>query len=132
LVENATDACTGLELRRKEDGRPLWIQWWSKREAGGKYARVMFIDITDRVLVERENARLAAQNAYLLDEIRSEQNFGDIIGGSSGLRKVMQQVQLVASTDATVLITGERGTGKELVGERSTSEARDLIARSSN
>jgi transcriptional regulator with GAF, ATPase, and Fis domain len=42
---------------------------------------------------------LEAQNAYLLDEIRTEQNFGDIIGGSSGLRKVMQQVQLVAPTD---------------------------------
>jgi formate hydrogenlyase transcriptional activator len=37
LVESEIDACgTGLELRRKEDGRPLWVQWWSKREAGGK------------------------------------------------------------------------------------------------
>ena len=75
----------------------------------------MFLDITDRVLMEQEKARLEAQNAYLLDEIRTEQNFGDIIGGSSGLRKVMQQVQLVAPTDATVLITGESGTGKELI-----------------
>ena len=75
----------------------------------------MFIDITEQVLIELEKARLEAQNAYLLDEIRSEKNFGDIIGGSSGLRKVMQQVQLVAPTDATVLITGESGTGKELI-----------------
>jgi formate hydrogenlyase transcriptional activator len=73
------------------------------------------MDITERVVIEREKARLEAQNAYLLNEIRTEQNFGDIIGGSSGLRKVIQQVQLVAPTDATVLITGESGTGKELV-----------------
>ena len=115
LIESRTDACgDGLELRRKEDGRPLWVRWWSKREAG-KYARIMFLDMTDQVLMEREKARLEAHNAYLLDEIRSEQNFGDIIGASVGLRKVMQQVQLVAPTDATVLITGESGTGKELI-----------------
>jgi formate hydrogenlyase transcriptional activator len=132
LVESETEACgAGLELRRKGDGRPVWIQWWSKRETGGKYARVMFLDITDRVLMEQQKARLEAQNAYLLDEIRTEQNFGDIIGGSSGLRKVMQQVQLVAPTDATVLITGESGTGKELVAraihEQSARRERPLI-----
>jgi formate hydrogenlyase transcriptional activator len=132
LVESGTDACgAGLELRRKGDGRPVWIQWWSKREAGGRYARVMFLDITDRVLMEQEKARLEAQNAYLLDEIRTEQNFGDMVGGSSGLRKVMQQVQLVAPTDATVLITGESGTGKELVAraihERGMRSERPLI-----
>ena len=132
LVESETEACgAGLELRRKGDGRPLWIQWWSKRETGGKYARVMFFDITDRVLMEQQKARLEAQNVYLLDEIRSEQNFGDIIGGSSGLRKVMQQVQLVAPTDATVLITGGSGTGKELVAraihEQSARRERPLI-----
>ena len=132
LVESETEACgAGLELRRKGDGRPLWIQWWSKRETGGKYARVMFLDITDQVLMEQQKARLEAQNAYLLDEIRTEQNFGDIIGGSSGLRKVMQQVQLVAPTDATVLITGESGTGKELVAraihEQSARRERPLI-----
>ena len=81
LVESRTDASgSSLELRRKDDGRPVWIEWWSKREAGGKYVRVMFLDITDRVLLEREKARLEAQNAYLLDEIRTEQSFGDIIG----------------------------------------------------
>jgi formate hydrogenlyase transcriptional activator len=132
LVESETEACgAGLELRRKGDGRPLWIQWWSKRETGGKYARVMFLDITDQVLMEQQKARLEAQNAYLLDEIRTEQNFGAFIGGSSGLRKVMQQVQLVAPTDATVLITGESGTGKELVAraihERSARRERPLI-----
>ena len=115
LVESAVEAHgERLELRRKEDGRPIWVKWWSKREAG-KYARIMFLDMSDQVLMEREKARLEAHNAYLVDEIRAEHNFGDIIGGSAGLRKVMQQVQLVAPTDASVLIIGESGTGKELI-----------------
>ena len=54
LVESRTDASgSSLELRRKDDGRPVWIEWWSKPEAGGKYVRVMFLDITDRVLLEQ-------------------------------------------------------------------------------
>jgi transcriptional regulator with GAF, ATPase, and Fis domain len=91
----------------------------------------MFMDITDQVLMEQEKARLEAQNTYLLDQIRTEQNFGDIVGGSSGLKKVMEQVGLVAPTDATVLITGESGTGKELVAraihERSARRERPLV-----
>ena len=120
-----------LELRRKDDGRPIWIQWWSRPEASGKYLRTMFIDITERVLMEQEKTRLEAQNAYLLDEIRSDHNFGDIIGLSAGLRKVIKKIQLVAPTEATVLITGESGTGKELVAraihEHSARNSRPLI-----
>jgi formate hydrogenlyase transcriptional activator len=120
-----------LELRRKDDGKPLWVRWWCKPEPDSKFTRSMFIDITDQVLMEQEKTRLEEQNAYLLDEIRSEQNFGDIIGGSSGLRKVTEQVGLVAPTDATVLITGESGTGKELVAraihERSARRERPLV-----
>jgi PAS domain S-box-containing protein len=104
-----------LELRRKDNGKPVWIQWWSKPAPSGNYTRSMFVDITDRVLMEQEQVRLEAQNAYLWEEIRSEHNFGDIIGESPRLRKVMQQIQLVAPTDAAVLVTGESGTGKELV-----------------
>jgi formate hydrogenlyase transcriptional activator len=120
-----------LELRRREDGRPLWVRWWCRPEPTGKYTRSMFMDITDQVLMEQEKAHLEAHNAYLLDEIRTEQSFGDIIGGSSGLRKIMHQVQLVAPTDATVLITGESGTGKELIAraihERSARRERPQV-----
>jgi PAS domain S-box-containing protein len=65
-----------LELRRKDNGNPVWVQWWSKPELGGKYTRTMFVDITDRVLMEQERARLAAQNVYLQEEIKSVHNFG--------------------------------------------------------
>jgi formate hydrogenlyase transcriptional activator len=120
-----------LELRRHDDGTPLWVRWWCRPEPTGKYTRSMFMDITNQILMEQEKARLEAQNAYLLDEIRTEQSFGDIIGGSAGLRKIMQQVRLVAPTDATVLITGESGTGKELIAraihEQSARRERPLV-----
>ena len=120
-----------LELRGKDDGRPLWVRWWCRPEPTGGYTRNIFMDVTDQVLMEQQKARLEAQDVYLLDEIRTEQNFGDIIGGSSGLRKVMQLVQLVAPTDATVLITGESGTGKGLVAraihDRSARSGRTLV-----
>src|SRR5208282_4960749 len=120
-----------LELRRKDNGTPVWVQWWSRPATGGSYTRTMFIDITERVLMEQEQVRLEAQNAYLREEIRIEHNFDDIIGESPGLRKVEQQIQLVAPTDASVLITGESGTGKELVAraihEHSSRNGRALV-----
>ncbi len=105
-----------LELRRKDNGKPLWIQWWSKPHPSGAYTRTMFIDITDRVLLEQEQARLTAQNVYLREEIKSDHNFEEIIGASPGLMSVLDSVQRVAPTYATVLILGETGTGKELIG----------------
>ena len=120
-----------LELRRKDDGKPLWVQWWSKPAANGEFTRTMMVDITARVLMEQEQARLQAQNEYLLEEIRSAHDFGDIIGDSPAIRKVMQRIQLVAPTDAAVLINGESGTGKELVAhaihENSPRKGRALI-----
>ena len=85
-----------LELRRKDNGKPLWIQWWSRPDASGTYTRTMFVDITERVLMEQEQARLQAQNEYLLEEIRSAQDYGDIIGGSPALMDVLRSVEQVA------------------------------------
>ena len=104
-----------LELRRKDNGKPVWVQWWSKPEPGGKYTRSMFVDITDRVLMEQEKARLAAENVYLQEEIKSVHNFEEIVGQSPALLDALEKVNRVAKTDATVLITGETGTGKELI-----------------
>ena len=61
--------------------------------------------------IESLRARLEEENKYLCEEIRSAHDFGDIIGESPGLRKVIQQIQLVAPTDAAVLaplIAGRR------------------------
>jgi len=65
--------------------------------------------------VERLKNRLQAENVYLQEEIKSEHNFEDMIGHSDALKKVLNKVGQVASTDATVLIYGETGTGKELL-----------------
>jgi formate hydrogenlyase transcriptional activator len=116
LVESGTEAYgTDLELSRKEDGRPVWVQWWSKREQGGKYARIMFLDITDRVLMEQEKTRLQTHNEYLQEEIKQFHHFDEIVGRSATLNSVLDQVRLVAPADSTVLILGETGTGKELI-----------------
>jgi formate hydrogenlyase transcriptional activator len=59
--------------------------------------------------------RLAQEKQYLEDEINLEHRFDDIVGESTGLRNVLRQIETVAPTDATVLIQGETGTGKELL-----------------
>ncbi len=59
--------------------------------------------------------RLAQENVYLEDEIRSELNFEEIVGRSPALRSVLKEIETVAPTDSTVLIYGETGTGKELI-----------------
>ena len=106
---------TVLELRRKDDGKPVWIQCWSRPAPDGSYTRTMFIDVTDRVLMEREKARLEAQTTYLIEEIKETHNFEEIVGRSASLAGVLEKVRLVAATDSSVLILGETGTGKELV-----------------
>ncbi len=104
-----------LELRRRDNGKPLWIKWWSRPDPRAHYTRTMFIDITEQVLAEQEKARLEAQNVYLQEEIKGSHNFEELIGGSTSLKKVLKNVERVAPTDSTVLITGETGTGKELI-----------------
>ena len=89
-------------------------------------AVIVFRDITQRreadeklraahEEVDRLRERLELENAYLQEEIRIEGNHHGIVGRSAAIQKILRQVELVAPTDATVLITGETGTGKELI-----------------
>jgi formate hydrogenlyase transcriptional activator len=59
--------------------------------------------------------QLNTEKTYLEDEIRYDQNLEDIIGKSRALRETLSKAEVVAETDATVLLTGETGTGKELI-----------------
>jgi transcriptional regulator with GAF, ATPase, and Fis domain len=65
--------------------------------------------------IEELTARLAAEKLYLEEEIRTEWGMDEVVGGSPSLRGVLQQVEVVAPTDSAVLVTGETGTGKELI-----------------
>ena len=86
----------------------------------------MVMDITDRKQAEIElkaayteikelQSQLAAESAYLQEEIRLEHNFDNIIGQSEALKYVLRRVEMVAAQDATVILLGETGTGKELI-----------------
>jgi transcriptional regulator with GAF, ATPase, and Fis domain len=81
--------------------------------------------------IERLRHELEAENAYLREEVDTALAFGSIVGQSPALRKILTQLDLVARTEATVLILGESGTGKELVAreihERSRRAGRPLI-----
>ncbi|MCZ6794345.1 MAG: sigma 54-interacting transcriptional regulator [Planctomycetota bacterium] len=81
--------------------------------------------------IERLQKQLELENAYLKKEVSEAKAFGDIIGESPALRQVLDQIELVAPTDARVLILGESGTGKELVAreihKRSPRRDRPLI-----
>ena len=112
------------------NGHVLWVSSKGRlsRSASGQPERMIGanIDITERKLADealksalaevRElKDRLQEENIYLQEEIRGATDFGEIIGGSEALRKVLRQAEQVASTDTTVLILGETGTGKELL-----------------
>ena len=128
-----------------KDGRPVDVEYTSTpvydngRIVG---AVVVFRDVTQkkadhrRLLaalaeVEQLKHRLELENAYLQEEINSGFNHHQIIGQSAAVQHTVQQIQLVAPTDATVLIQGESGTGKELIAraihETSPRSRRSLI-----
>ena len=64
---------------------------------------------------EQLRARLEMEKAYLLDELEERHNRHEIVGSSPAVAQIVEQIDLVAPTEATVLITGESGTGKELI-----------------
>jgi transcriptional regulator with GAF, ATPase, and Fis domain len=81
--------------------------------------------------IERLREQLKLENDYLREEVKQESLFGDIVGESGALQKVLDQISLVAQSEANVLVLGESGTGKELIAraihERSQRAAGPLV-----
>ena len=81
--------------------------------------------------IEQLHRRLELENEYLREEVKVAHGFGDMVGQSVALRKVLDQVGLVGPADTTALICGESGTGKELIAraihERSRRKDRPMV-----
>jgi transcriptional regulator with GAF, ATPase, and Fis domain len=74
--------------------------------------------------IQRLKAQLEIQNAYLKEEVIEAKAFGELVGQSEALRHIVSQIDLVAPTEASVLILGESGTGKELVAREIHNRSR--------
>jgi PAS domain S-box-containing protein len=78
------------------------------------YFNLVLRNVSDRLEAEKRIDILKAEKEILKQEIRDIQRFDEILGESTAVKSVLEDVQKVAETNATVLITGETGTGKEL------------------
>jgi formate hydrogenlyase transcriptional activator len=114
---------------------PLWIsvlQTFATR-AGVELEREQAEEKLRAALAQVESLtnRLQAENVYLQEEIRTEHKFDEMVGQGQALVAVLRKVERVADTDATVLVTGETGTGKELIARalhsRGTRRNRPLV-----
>jgi transcriptional regulator with GAF, ATPase, and Fis domain len=104
---------------------PAWLRIFAD------YIGVAFVNARAFEENERLRARLELETTYLREEVREAKALGDIIGESASLKHLQRQIDMVAPTDATVLILGESGTGKELVAreihQRSRRSQQPLI-----
>ena len=106
-----------LALRHAED-LPLRIvhQDGSVIEASLTASTVTgFSGEIEEVVIVARDLRESQQNLYLREEIKTQHNFDEIVGESLAIKNVLQAIETVAGTHASVLIAGETGTGKELV-----------------
>jgi PAS domain S-box-containing protein len=117
----------------RKDGQYRWfsVRYNPVRDDHGNIVRwyATGTDIDDR---KRAEERVQSENVALREEVDRSSMFEEIVGASPPLRTVLSQVSKVAPTDSTVLITGETGTGKELIAraihKRSPRSARAFVA----
>jgi transcriptional regulator with GAF, ATPase, and Fis domain len=105
-----------------------WVAWL---RVVTDHAATAIVNARSFEEIERLSEQLELENTYLKEEVSEALAFGAMVGASEALRKSQRQIELVAPTEATVLIQGESGTGKELVAReihrRSSRATRPLI-----
>lgn len=139
LIRAAVDeACRsgqdiGVEYRVvSPEGRVRWMSSRGRLQPGAVdgQPRIMGVtlEVTERKAIEQKlqeqlreihalREQLEQENVYLRNEVSKSEDRRDLLGAEASMRSIMSQVELVARTDSTVLITGETGTGKELVAQ---------------
>jgi predicted ATPase len=116
-----------------EDARGMAVLQIFAARAGAELERLQAEAQLRHALAQVETLknRLQVENVYLQEEIRQEHNFEEMVGSSPALLAMLQTVETVAPTDATVLLYGETGTGKELIARalhnRSARKDRPLV-----
>jgi len=106
----------GLQALRN-DGTPFPVEATLSVIALPRHQRFLLIlrDVNDLKEAEEELVQLQSEAQYLLQELQTEHAYEEMIGQSPAMQRVFTAIDKVAPTDATVLVTGETGTGKELV-----------------
>jgi len=126
LISEGLLSALSVPLRSK--GRVIGTLNVASREVGrhDESHSELLLAIADQVVLAIQNMlayeevaslkqRLEQENLYLQEESRAQGPFADVVGESAVIRKVLAKIRMVAGTDSTVLVTGETGTGKELV-----------------
>ena len=121
------------ELDAQEGRRQLWIpqsfpvQRWDKtafpaeatlsrfENRGQVFHTLILRNVDERLAAERRIELLTAEAEYLRESARNVAGMGEMLGASPAMKELFESLQRVAATDATVLVTGETGTGKELI-----------------
>lgn len=110
------------QAQRDAEGRPTWMAGSLQDVHDRKVAEAELRGALQEV--DRLTDQLRAENIYLQEEIASSQGFDEIVGESAPLRLTLAKIEHVADTDASVLLLGETGTGKELLARAIHSRSR--------
>ena len=133
LKATATAQPYEKEFFRKDGSRVPVLIGGALFQKGGTEGVSFVLDLSDQKRAEAEikalKDQLYKENLALRKEIQTEHNFEEIIGNSAAIKKVFRAIEKVAATDASVLITGETGTGKELIARaiHNLSARKDLV-----
>ncbi len=147
IIETAAQSVEDIIIEYRivrPDQTKRWISTRGRYQAGvnGELGRLMgvSVDVTEAKSVQGElqesyaevkrlEERLRAETIYLREEIKEIGKFNEIVGQSEAIKEVLRKVEQVACTESVVLITGETGTGKELIARaiHSLSKHKDKV-----